>query len=533
MVARSTTDQETIMLLVRRCSMRTDYDSISSRPRAEFEITLTATTSEAAQRLRAVLERAADEPQPIDITIAEPRRLDPSDLLPDAVLVTLRDGTRFAVREDTANSLAAVGIAAVEHIGPDVSETFLDLLETRMVDAEALAAFQRQRAERQAERRTEAHATVADAVVSALVARGERAARRATIAGGTSWHRLIHHAGPTDVIIEIEGGGFEVHRNHGSLIGVRCKSVRQIGAGVEESFLDLLATRFDGPGEGEIAFRRLRELRRQHGGRVDVRARDDGAPSQDGAQSQTLPACCHAPDDAPLAHRLYAAYNRGGDPETSGLNYQSKPCPEWSDLPENVRAKWGEVATAEAVLEIEGFRQTNARRTRTEQLLRALQVIGNVDSGTGYVSFEDVVAYAHDFAQAGPDDEQDAWVAWLEAVAAEWCEGCGPPVTATRRDSEGVGLCTACYENLSPISAPERETGPPTLKPRENWTLGNPPVPGAIPCAHMVGPDDGWSLWWGVIEPPSHASTDIDWPFGPDDIATRADLEALGFHHVE
>lgn len=57
-----------------------------------------------------------------------------------------------------------------------------------------------------------------------------------------------------------------------------------------------------------------------------------------------LPACCHAPADAPLAHQLYAAYNRGG--QRPGLNYQDKPCPLWHDLPEDVRAKWEAVAAA-------------------------------------------------------------------------------------------------------------------------------------------------------------------------------------------
>lgn len=51
--------------------------------------------------------------------------------------------------------------------------------------------------------------------------------------------------------------------------------------------------------------------------------------------------------DASLAERLYCAYNRGGDPSTAGLNYQGKECPAWSDLPENIRAKW-EAVTAEA-----------------------------------------------------------------------------------------------------------------------------------------------------------------------------------------
>lgn len=53
------------------------------------------------------------------------------------------------------------------------------------------------------------------------------------------------------------------------------------------------------------------------------------------------PACCTLPpDDAPIEAAGYAAYNAGGDPATAGLNYAGKPCPEWDQLPENVRAKW-------------------------------------------------------------------------------------------------------------------------------------------------------------------------------------------------
>ena len=57
-----------------------------------------------------------------------------------------------------------------------------------------------------------------------------------------------------------------------------------------------------------------------------------------------MPDCCFALDDASLAERLYAAYNRGGDAATAGLNFQGDPCPVWADLPENVRAKWEAVA---------------------------------------------------------------------------------------------------------------------------------------------------------------------------------------------
>lgn len=37
---------------------------------------------------------------------------------------------------------------------------------------------------------------------------------------------------------------------------------------------------------------------------------------------------------------LYGAYNAGGDPATAWLNFRGERCPEWEDLPDNVRAKW-------------------------------------------------------------------------------------------------------------------------------------------------------------------------------------------------
>lgn len=59
-----------------------------------------------------------------------------------------------------------------------------------------------------------------------------------------------------------------------------------------------------------------------------------------------LPPCCTPPRRMlPLSpdyfERVgYAGYNAGGDAETAGLNYQGKPCPNFEDLPENIRAKW-------------------------------------------------------------------------------------------------------------------------------------------------------------------------------------------------
>lgn len=62
-----------------------------------------------------------------------------------------------------------------------------------------------------------------------------------------------------------------------------------------------------------------------------------------------LPPCCTPSPDATPAERAYCAYNAAGDPATAGLNFAGQPCPVWSALPENVRAKWeaavGEVAS--------------------------------------------------------------------------------------------------------------------------------------------------------------------------------------------
>ena len=65
--------------------------------------------------------------------------------------------------------------------------------------------------------------------------------------------------------------------------------------------------------------------------------------------NKSLPACCYvdSPEDFPAL--LYAAYNRGGDPATAGLNYAGQPCPTWEALPENVKAKWNAVASVVAV----------------------------------------------------------------------------------------------------------------------------------------------------------------------------------------
>jgi hypothetical protein len=67
-----------------------------------------------------------------------------------------------------------------------------------------------------------------------------------------------------------------------------------------------------------------------------------------------LPPCCCAPKGAEIAHRMYAAYNRAGDPATAGLNYQGRPCPTWDELPRNIRDKWRFAAIEALQFAIEG-----------------------------------------------------------------------------------------------------------------------------------------------------------------------------------
>lgn len=46
------------------------------------------------------------------------------------------------------------------------------------------------------------------------------------------------------------------------------------------------------------------------------------------------------PTEIANARAAYNAYNAGGDPATANKNFRGEPCPEWDDLPQNVRDKW-------------------------------------------------------------------------------------------------------------------------------------------------------------------------------------------------
>ena len=46
------------------------------------------------------------------------------------------------------------------------------------------------------------------------------------------------------------------------------------------------------------------------------------------------------PSEIARAREAYNAYNAGGDPATANKNFWGEPCPEWDDLPQNIRDKW-------------------------------------------------------------------------------------------------------------------------------------------------------------------------------------------------
>ena len=54
------------------------------------------------------------------------------------------------------------------------------------------------------------------------------------------------------------------------------------------------------------------------------------------------PPCIYWNPENGKGARAYALYNRAG--ENPGLNYRGEPCPQWQDLPADVRAKWNFLA---------------------------------------------------------------------------------------------------------------------------------------------------------------------------------------------
>lgn len=53
------------------------------------------------------------------------------------------------------------------------------------------------------------------------------------------------------------------------------------------------------------------------------------------------------------AKALYEAYNAGGDPDTANKNYCGEPCPEWADLPANIREKWAAAFDASLIITVD------------------------------------------------------------------------------------------------------------------------------------------------------------------------------------
>jgi len=71
---------------------------------------------------------------------------------------------------------------------------------------------------------------------------------------------------------------------------------------------------------------------------------------------------------------------------------------------------------------------------------------------------------------------------------------------------------------------------------RTDWQMPAPPVPGAVATYYLDGSECylSWTIW-GTREPVLNGGveSEIAWPFGPGEIATRAELEALGFRDAE
>lgn len=74
------------------------------------------------------------------------------------------------------------------------------------------------------------------------------------------------------------------------------------------------------------------------------------------------------------------------------------------------------------------------------------------------------------------------------------------------------------------------------LTPRPEWKMPEPPRDGLIPCAHAVGPDDGWDLYWATTDEPNEWADDganIPWPFADDAFASVWDMRRAGFTYVD
>jgi len=71
------------------------------------------------------------------------------------------------------------------------------------------------------------------------------------------------------------------------------------------------------------------------------------------------------------------------------------------------------------------------------------------------------------------------------------------------------------------------------LKPVEGWSMPEPPSPGLVAFAYLVGGGDGWELYWGSPDEPSETVSEIAWPFSDEAYAVRVDFDSLLFHDPE
>ena len=73
------------------------------------------------------------------------------------------------------------------------------------------------------------------------------------------------------------------------------------------------------------------------------------------------------------------------------------------------------------------------------------------------------------------------------------------------------------------------------MTPRPDWKMSPQPTPTAVATYYLDGSE--CYLHWTdpeTREPATQGSeSEIEWPFGPDDFATRANLEALGLIDAE
>lgn len=77
---------------------------------------------------------------------------------------------------------------------------------------------------------------------------------------------------------------------------------------------------------------------------------------------------------------------------------------------------------------------------------------------------------------------------------------------------------------------------------RSGWKMPEPPHPECKPYALLLGPDEGYDLFWATQQQAfdgDHWSDEhtgkavIEWPFGQHDIVVMDDLKALGFLDAE